>query len=62
MNNIRVNDKVEIISRFNLDLYGKSGIVRDIKEGKHGIEVRVEFEDGYETWIDITDLSILLEK
>lgn len=61
MGKISVNDKVEVISRFNPDLYGEIGVVIDMKTGTHGSEARVRFDTGYETWIDIEDLSIFLE-
>ncbi|BAR85813.1 ATPase [Bacillus thuringiensis] len=62
MNEICISDKVEVISRFNPDLYEKVGTVLQTKLGPHGKEVRVEFSDGYATWIDIEDLSIISEK
>ncbi|AKR08534.1 MULTISPECIES: hypothetical protein [Bacillus cereus group] len=62
MNEICIDDKVEVISRFNPELYGKVGQVMKTKSSSHGIEVRVIFNDGYETWIGFEDLSIISEK
>lgn len=62
MNEICTDDKVEVIARFNPELYGKVGQVMKIKSSSHGIEARVIFNDGYETWICSEDLSIISEK
>ncbi|MBJ8093143.1 ATPase [Bacillus cereus] len=62
MNEICVNDKVEVISKFNPELYEKVGTVIKKKNSSYGVEARVVFNDGYETWIDFKDLSIISEK
>ncbi|HDR8243861.1 MULTISPECIES: ATPase [Bacillus cereus group] len=62
MNEIYIDDKVEVISKFNPDLYGKIGQVMKTKSSPHGTEARVIFNDGYETWIGFEDLSIISEK
>ncbi|WP_044797738.1 hypothetical protein [Bacillus cereus] len=59
MNKICIDDKVEAISRFNPELYGKVGQVMKTKPSSHGIEASVIFNDGYETWIAYEDLSII---
>ncbi|MGG5766616.1 ATPase [Bacillus wiedmannii] len=59
---ICMDDKVEVISKFNPDLYGKIGQVMKTKSSSHGTEARVIFNDGYETWISFEDLSIISEK
>ncbi|MGM2728383.1 ATPase [Bacillus cereus group sp. Bce005] len=62
MTEICIDDKVEVISKFNSELYGKVGQVTKTKSSPHGTEARVIFNDGYETWIAFEDISIISEK
>lgn len=54
-----INEKVEVISHSNEDLYGKVGIIKDMKKWDQGTELKVSLEeDGYETWIDAGDVLL----
>ncbi|CAF1772475.1 MULTISPECIES: hypothetical protein [Bacillus] len=55
---LTLNDKVEVISNSDEEIFGMVGFVKDIKEGKHGTEIRLSNEEGFETWIDIDDLEL----
>lgn len=55
---LALNEKVEVISNSNEDLYGMVGVIKDIKESSFGTELRLECSDGFETWIDAEDVQL----
>ena len=55
-NTLAINDKVEVFSTSNDELYGQQGIIIGIKAGELGTEVKVMLENGMETWIDAEEV------
>ncbi|KJF45748.1 MULTISPECIES: hypothetical protein [Bacillus] len=55
---LTLNDKVEVVSNSDEEIFGLIGFVKEIKEGKHGTEIRLSDDMGFETWIDIDDVEI----
>jgi hypothetical protein len=53
-----INDKIEVVSHSNEDLYGKTGVIEEIKEGPFGVDLRVNLEGGSSTWIDAEDVLV----
>ncbi|WP_440960528.1 hypothetical protein ACN6KS_22515 [Paenibacillus nitricinens] len=55
---VAVNDKVEIISSSNPEIYGMVATVIDIKNDDIGTELRIKAENGLDIWIDAEDAVI----
>ncbi|MEV2910130.1 hypothetical protein ABNF65_16220 [Paenibacillus larvae] len=55
---IRVNDKVEIISTSYLYLYGEIATVLDIKEDALEKALRIRTDSGVDVWIDAQDVVL----
>ncbi|MEK8215485.1 hypothetical protein [Paenibacillus sp. FSL L8-0463] len=53
-----VNDKVEIISSSNPEIYGMVATIVDIKNDDLGTELRIKSENGLDIWIDADDAVI----
>ncbi|SEL81152.1 hypothetical protein SAMN05518856_11921 [Paenibacillus sp. OK003] len=53
-----VNDKIEIISNSNPEIYGAVGTIVDIKDTDDRRDIRVKTESGLDIWIDADDAVI----
>lgn len=53
-----VNDRIEIISNSNPEIYGIVGTILAISKNDIGTDIRVKMENGLDIWIDAEDAVI----
>lgn len=53
-----VNDKIEVISNSNPEIYGAVGTILEISKTTIGTDIRIKTENGLDIWIDAEDAVI----